>query len=530
MKVLFGNRIRSVHPSVLVDVEETKEKPGVVARAKPVQRRAGSVVAIHEEVLGIELKRFKSLPTEIWNHVVASLRETLRGLADTLDVAYQEGMEDRLLELLEQKIPEKVYAFGREAMESVLNHERGSYGSRIRCDQCDGELRLQGLISRKALTRLGPVQFRRAYYHCKCGHGVSPLDELLGLTDHGILPAIQEIIAEQAAKLPYAEAVSGVQRMLPVTISLFTGEQVTMDVAQQLQEEQERERREAFGNASTAHLPKAEVIPIKRIAVMAVDGGMCRIKNQTTYSEFKVGVLGSVDPRPRKDEEPKVLDKSYVAHVTDADSIFEYLQLEYSRKGFQHCGILQFLGDGAPWIWNRVESLCRPGQTLLLTLDFYHAIEHLQQAANAIYGEGTEQGKQWVKKQCHLLKAGELRAFFQRITYQHRNATRRGRTSTVEAIVDVQRYFRERDRLLTYKKCLALGLPIGSGMVEGGVRFVGKDRIDRTGMAWTVPGVEAILQLRCLAASNRWNAFFQKQAAKRLKAFKTQKLAWLRAA
>ena len=67
-------------------------------------------------------------------------------------------------------------------------------------------------------------------------------------------------------------------------------------------------------------------------------------------------------------------------------------------------------------------------------------------------------------------------------------------------------------------------------MVEGGVRFVGKDRIDRTGMAWTPPGVEAVLQLRCLAASRRWDTFFQEQATNRLGEFKTKRLAWLKAA
>ena len=37
-------------------------------------------------------------------------------------------------------------------------------------------------------------------------------------------------------------------------------------------------------------------------------------------------------------------------------------------------------------------------------------------------------------------------------------------------------------------------------MVEGGIRFIGKDRLDRTGMEWKEPGAEDILHLRALHA------------------------------
>jgi hypothetical protein len=48
-------------------------------------------------------------------------------------------------------------------------------------------------------------------------------------------------------------------------------------------------------------------------------------------------------------------------------------------------------------------------------------------------------------------------------------------------------YFENNRGRLGYKACGDAGLPIGSGMVEGGVRFVGKDRLDKTGMRWSVP-------------------------------------------
>lgn len=81
--------------------------------------------------------------------------------------------------------------------------------------------------------------------------------------------------------------------------------------------------------------------------------------------------------------------------------------------------------------------------------------------------------------------------------------------------------------MLNYKKCRERGLPIGSGMVEGGIRFVGKDRLHRTSMRWHVSGAEVIVQVRSTDASGERDTFSQRQATKRLQEFDALKTAWL---
>jgi hypothetical protein len=381
---------------------------------------------------------------------------------------------------------------------------------------------------RQVLSRLGTINVSRAYYHCERGHSACPLDELLGIQEHGILPELQQIVAEQSARLPYAEAVSGIERMLPVSLAVSTGELVTATVAARVQQEQRRELDEAFGDPAMARLPEAEQDHTGAYAVIAADGGMCRIKGQEEYSEFKVGVLGTVTPGASPEDGPQVLDKSYVAHLGDCDQIFQHIQLEFSRKGLDKCSLVQFLGDGADWIWNRAPLLRQPGQELLLTLDFFHAMEYVQKAAAVVFPDtGTDDAKKWVHAMATRLKKGKLKRFFTELEV-HRSA--RPATEGEDALGDVLRYFTDRKKLLTYKRCQELGLPIGSGMVEGGVRFVGKDRLHRTGMAWTVPGAEAVLQLRALQASNRWDPFFKKHAVTRMAAYRDCMSLRLRAA
>ena len=56
---------------------------------------------------------------------------------------------------------------------------------------------------------------------------------------------------------------------------------------------------------------------------------------------------------------------------------------------------------------------------------------------------------------------------------------------------------------------LAAGDPIASGVIEGACRHVGKDRMERAGMHWTLPGAQALLNLRCVALNDDWEPFIK---------------------
>lgn len=535
----FGfSRIRSVHPSHLEEaqlpsdsVEEPQVAPELPARREP------QVPVMHEEVLGIHRSQFPSVPTAVWNHLVGAVRSGLQALGQRIETAYENGLEEALPAMLDQAIPEEVYCLGRDVMHSVLSHERGFLGSRLRCDVCNNFLDYEGDKVRTVTTRLGDVTYSRSYYHGACGHTVFPLDALLGIGKHGMLPQIQEIVSRETSERPFATAVKSIERMLPIHLSTHTAERVTETMARVVHKEQELERRQAFSNPSDAQFPITEAQPNGSVAAVAVDGGYCKIRGQKECREFKLAVLGVVEPKPATGEPhkpPPVRDKSYVAHIANADSIFEYLQLEYQRKGLQHCKTLHFLGDGAEWIWNRAAVLRAPGQEMILTLDYFHADEYLNKAANVAYTPGTPERTAWYEKIRGHLWEDEHDAFFRELTTLQ---AAKAQTDTVvtddspsKVLADVHRYFEVRRHLLNYKACRERGLLIGSGMVEGGIRFVGKDRLDRTGMKWNVEGADNILQLRCLDASNRWDQFYKKQALARAEDFRLRKSAWLRAA
>ena len=60
---------------------------------------------------------------------------------------------------------------------------------------------------------------------------------------------------------------------------------------------------------------------------------------------------------------------------------------------------------------------------------------------------------------------------------------------------------------MRYDVYLAAGYPIGSGVAEGACRHLVKDRMEQTGMRWTVAGAQAMLHLRATYLNGDWEAF-----------------------
>ena len=69
-------------------------------------------------------------------------------------------------------------------------------------------------------------------------------------------------------------------------------------------------------------------------------------------------------------------------------------------------------------------------------------------------------------------------------------------------------YLKAKARYLDYPKALANGWPIATGVIEGAVRYLVKDRMDVTGARWGLQGAEAVLKLRALHKNDEWRRYW----------------------
>jgi hypothetical protein len=476
---------------------------------------------VHNEVAGVKARNYPALPTGLWNEVTSLLGSTLKEAARAFNGAFKHGVEPHLQSLIQDVVPQLVYGLGRQVIEAILNQERGFHGTYIHCQECGQILEFQGYIERGAKTKLGPIRFQRAYYRGECGHSAFPIDSLLGIDGkHGVLPDLQECAALLATTTSYPQALDLLRRLLPVgTFSLHLHEEITRSVATDFIALQREE-----AEAARPGWREGEELKDKTI-VASVDGGMCRVRDhKERYREFKLAVMGQLG----KDGE--VEDKTYVATFQGPDELFHRAIFEYVRKGHDRAQRVHLIADGAKWIENRADELTQPGQVISMILDWYHSTERLKDFANNAFGIGTTSNTTWYEAAKSALYEEELPRFFDMLRKAVRDSVPDAGGAPKAELDSTLKYFDNRRKLLRYKWCRDQGLPIGSGMVEGGIRFVGKDRLDGTGMRWGTPGASDVLQLRCIDASRRWDEFTAMRAQKRANRFCGFKSAWLSAA
>ena len=156
------------------------------------------------------------------------------------------------------------------------------------------------------------------------------------------------------------------------------------------------------------------------------------------------------------------------------------------------------VADGAPDNWTFLKTLTPEGHAVV---DFFHAAEQLQKAMDAAYGENTPAAQAQGQKYRHLLRddEGGVQKVIRALAYLKGKHPRR------KSIAQVLGYFRRHRHRMGYAALRAGSLPIGSGVVEAACKTLASQRLKRSGMRWRHPGGQAILTLRALVQSERFD-------------------------
>lgn len=139
-------------------------------------------------------------------------------------------------------------------------------------------------------------------------------------------------------------------------------------------------------------------------------------------------------------------------------------------------------------------------------VDYYHASERVWTMAELLFAKG-QRATSWARKmQKWLLKPGGVNRVLHsaaalRDLYQLRGQKRRD-------FGKAYRYLRDRMPYMRYAEYKAQGIPRGSGVTEAACKTVYTQRLKLSGMRWTSPGAQAILNLRVLQLSDVWQAAY----------------------
>lgn len=229
----------------------------------------------------------------------------------------------------------------------------------------------------------------------------------------------------------------------------------------------------------------------------------------TAYKNAMVASLSCYGAVPEGKKTPQRLSSRYVSRMPEDRAPTFKRQLEAELDALEaHCGpdiVKVLLMDGARNLWNYVDGHGRyDGYEKLI--DYWHAVEHLSKAAEALFGKGTGQAKAWYGKYSDILLKSDLGAQSILRSMDYYEGKRRLSKSRQHELQTQRTFFNRNKHRMCYAYFRRQGWPIGSGPVEAACKTLVKTRLCRSGMRWSRKGGQAILDFRTYIKSNRWDA------------------------
>ncbi len=249
---------------------------------------------------------------------------------------------------------------------------------------------------------------------------------------------------------------------------------------------------------------QAEMDPNRSLGRMgvAMDGAMVHIREEG-WKELKVGCVFDIENRERLDAETKerietghAVNNGYVAHLGKPAMFGKKMWAEARQRHWMQAEDSIALGDAASWIWNLVGEHFHDSRQLV---DWYHASQHLANAAKALHGEGSSKAHRWHRTwetKLYQGHAGQIAKKLTKLAKQHPEKS--------EDLLAEARYFRNHKKRMQYLEMREEGYPIGSGMVESEAKQY-KARFAGSGMRWSRQGAEHLLPVRTAIMSKRFD-------------------------
>ena len=429
--------------------------------------------------------------------------ETLLGTA---------GAEELDLEAVEMALRHRALRLAARLLEERLNADHSDQSGATRACACGQAARYVGRRAKRFQSVLGKLNLERAYYHCpRCGQGWYPRDQALALEGTSLSPAVQRMVASVGAAVSFEEGSALLRELADVEVHAKQVERVAEQLGAEIteQEQHSTEPLSERPSAPTLYLGMDGTgVPMRSTELRGRAGKQPEGSAKTR--EVKLCTVWSAESR---DEEGcPVRDEgsvSYSAAIESAATLDTDRELaeftrrverEATRRCCREATRLVVIGDGASWIWSVAQELFPQAMQIV---DRFHVKERLSKLAKSLYGETSEEAKQWAQRRYKQLDEGRWKSLLVAI-FRHALHSKAAR--------DCLQYLRRNRQRMRYPEFHAQGLCTSSGVVEAGCKGVVGTRLKRGGMHWTVRGANAIIALRCCKLSGRFEGFWEQRS------------------
>jgi hypothetical protein len=397
----------------------------------------------------------------------------------------QSQIADSAYESLSAK-EERALAIGRRVAELAMSEMIAVDPAEPLCVvcECGGIAVSKESRSRSVVTMAGTHEVMRRKYRCEvCGKWLVPRDKELGIGSGNYSIGVVALASEVSAGFAFEAAEDFLARRFGLDLCYKQVQRLAERTGAVVYEQE-------YGLALGVVNDDVALVCEERpeMLTMSADGVMVHCNG--AWTEMKCASFLSEEN-----------GRSTIATMEKSDKFGELMYLEAVRRGVRYAGKIVFVADGAVWIWNMVADHFPEAVEIV---DWYHAVEHLWNVANAWYGKGSKKAENWVKRnKARLMEDGVDRV---------RASIKQWKPKT-EDYIKIKRenlhYFSVNAHRMMYATFKINGYYIGSGSVESACKQYGQGRLKGPGMRWKKPGIEAIAHLRSAVLNKRTTAIMQ---------------------
>jgi hypothetical protein len=331
-----------------------------------------------------------------------------------------------------------------------------------------------------------------------------PLDRQLKVEGQAWSDGLRKLAVWLSGLVTFEQAEGVLEQVGQILLSDSTAWRQVQGSGAQAQAVDAAARASATAVPERAHSVPGEATMPERLAA-TMDGAMLHIRAEG-WKELKVGGIGKIELAPTRDpitgdvlELAHTVENTYVAHLGGPEIFGQQLWAEAKARRWSQAVETVILGDGAPWIWNQAGEHFYDSVQIV---DWYHAKQHLAQAANLIHGEGTPAANQWLTEQETVLFEGHAERVADCLM-----SLATGKRKVSAELRGQAGYFRDNQRRMQYLERREEGFPIGSGLAESGCKQF-RARFTGPGMRWNRSGAEHLLPIRAAIMSHRFDSFW----------------------
>lgn len=417
------------------------------------------------------------------------------------------------LEAIEMATRSAAHQIGARVLSRLLSLS-GPIPSQVAC-RCGHQAQYHDTRPKQLTTAVGEVRYQRAYYRCPhCRRGQSPRDHELDVEATAYSPGVRRMMGTVGSEASFEHGRQQLELLAGVEVTAKAverqAEALGADIAAREQAEIQR--------AKQLELPEicAPAVPVLYIEM---DG--TGVPVVTAETEGRAGKAAGKPARTREvklgcvftqtttdDQDRPVRDEdstTYTAAIETAEEFGLRLYTEAWRRGWSRAKKKVVLGDGAVWIWNLADQHF-PGAVQIV--DLYHARQHLWELSAKLFPGDERRRRRWTTRRLKQLDQGKIEALVKALRQFSPPDDELARLLSNEAD-----YFERNQERMRYPRFRSQGFFVGSGVVEAGCRTVIGERLERSGMFWSVRGANAIIALRCCRISGRFEDYWEDRSS-----------------